>query len=106
LLSCLAYWGADELGQAQAAFAAGAQQLEAGGRITMASLDQCGLERLHGSLDVLATAAPLIKRRVLEACAACVARDGRVTQQEAELLRAIGDSLDCPIPPFLAPQPA
>jgi hypothetical protein len=30
-----------------------------------------------------------------------VVADGLVQAREAELLRAIADSLDCPIPPFL-----
>jgi hypothetical protein len=30
-----------------------------------------------------------------------VAYDGKIQPREAELLRAIADALDCPIPPFL-----
>ena len=35
------------------------------------------------------------------ACAHTVAADGQVLYREAELLRAIADTLDCPIPPFV-----
>jgi hypothetical protein len=35
------------------------------------------------------------------ACAACIGADGRVTVEEGELLRAISDSLGCPMPPLL-----
>ena len=42
------------------------------------------------------------KRKVLDACAYCVAADGKVTIEEAEMLRAIADSLDSPMPPFLS----
>jgi len=35
------------------------------------------------------------------ACAATVMADDEVTDQEAELIRAIGDGLDCPVPPFV-----
>ncbi len=41
------------------------------------------------------------KNYILEACIACVAADGRTTVTEAELLRSVADSLDCPIPPFM-----
>ncbi|HWM26388.1 MAG TPA: hypothetical protein VNP98_16350 [Chthoniobacterales bacterium] len=34
-------------------------------------------------------------------CAETVAADGIIQGREAELLRAIADSLDCPIPPLL-----
>jgi hypothetical protein len=35
------------------------------------------------------------------ACAATVMADDKVTDREAELIRAIGDALDCPVPPFV-----
>jgi len=31
----------------------------------------------------------------------CVSADSLITVDEAEMLRAIADSLDCPIPPFI-----
>ena len=42
-----------------------------------------------------------IKKNVLNACAQTVAADGVIQEMEAELLRAIADTLDCPIPPFI-----
>jgi len=35
-----------------------------------------------------------------------VAADGVIQQGEAELLRAIADALDCPVPPFVQPEEA
>jgi hypothetical protein len=43
----------------------------------------------------------LIKKGILTACAQTVAADGVIQEGGAELLRAIADTLDCPIPPFL-----
>ena len=71
----------------------------------MTPVQQCGLQALDDSLKELAKVSPAIKRTVLQACTACIAADGEVTIEEAELLRAIADSLDCPIPPFLAGTP-
>ena len=51
-------------------------------------------------LDKLTLASPELKRRLLKACAACVSQDNRITLEEGELLRAIADALDCPMPPF------
>jgi len=45
-----------------------------------------------------------IKKNVLEACALTVAADGVITELEAEMLRAIADTLDCPMPPFIPQQ--
>ncbi len=61
-----------------------------------------GLEAIDGALKVLETAAPRLKQRVLEACAACIGANGLVTTEEGELLRAVADALDCPMPPLMA----
>ena len=67
----------------------------------MLPVDQCGLSTLDEALTRLSAASPVLKRMILTACTACIAADGAVTVEEAELLRAVGDALDCPIPPFL-----
>ena len=41
-----------------------------------------------------------MKRKLIEAAAATVSADGSLQIQEAELLRAISDSLGCPMPPL------
>ena len=55
---------------------------------------------LDRALNELDAAAPPLKRRILAACAACIGADGQVTLEEGELLRAIADSLGCPVPPL------
>ena len=42
----------------------------------------------------------MIKKNLITACAQVVAADGVIVETEAELLRAIADTLDCPIPPL------
>jgi uncharacterized tellurite resistance protein B-like protein len=59
------------------------------------------LPRLDAALGRLVLSVPQIKKNVLNACAETVAADGLLQAAEAELLRAIADSLDCPIPPFI-----
>lgn len=100
LLSCLAYWGAEELPAAQKAFAAGVAKLGKG-EVAMLPVDQCGLPALDESLIQFDAASPALKRMILSACTVCIGVDGSVTREEAELLRAVADALDCPIPPFL-----
>jgi hypothetical protein len=46
-------------------------------------------------------AALQIKKHVLEACVQVVGADGVIQERQAELLRAIAETLDCPIPPFV-----
>lgn len=103
LLSATAYAGADNPTQAQAAFAKGAELL---GRIARAEIpwlppSECELPHLNAALDRFAQSVPQIKKNVLTACAETVAFDGLIQPREAEILRAIADTLDCPIPPFL-----
>jgi Zn-dependent protease with chaperone function len=103
LLSCLAYWGSDDPEDARRAFEKGWSEMGAGATDGMAPLDQCGLPLLDRALETLAQAAPALKKRVVAACAACIGFDGRVTVEEGELLRAVADAIDCPIPPLAAP---
>jgi hypothetical protein len=69
--------------------------------VRLAPTESCTLGAVDRALDRLAQAAPDVKKRILDACATCIAADGVVTSSEAELLRAIADSLDCPMPPIL-----
>ena len=103
LLSAMAYAGQEDPAQVEAAFARGAQLLSriAKNEIPFLPKADCDLPRLDAALERLALAVPQIKKNVLNACAETVAADGILQSSEAELLRAIADSLDCPIPPFI-----
>jgi Zn-dependent protease with chaperone function len=103
LLSAMAYAGQQDSAQAEAAFARGAQPLSrmAKSEIPFLPKVDCDLPRMDAALARLALAVPQIKKNVLNACAETVAADGIIQVHEAELLRAIADSLDCPIPPFI-----
>jgi hypothetical protein len=103
LLSTLAHAGHDDPAQAEKAFRQGAGPLSYAARVEMAFLpaDACGLEQFDLALQRLSQAAPQIRKSVLNACALAVATDGWIQEIEAELLRAVADTLDCPVPPFV-----
>jgi hypothetical protein len=104
LLSRLARAGQDSEKKAQQAFAQGVEELKKS-RLKLSWLEQeDGFEALSKALDRLNRVTPLLKRRLLRACGVCVSHDGQVTLREGELLRAIADALDCPMPPFLPGQ--
>jgi len=67
--------------------------------------DEVGLAQLDEALSLAASLVPGAKERVLRACAQVIAADRKVTESEAELFRAIADSLGCPVPPLLPGQP-
>jgi Zn-dependent protease with chaperone function len=103
LLSATAYAGADDPSQAKVAFAKGAESL---GRIARTKIPwlpptECDLAHLDAALDHFAQSVAQTKKNVLTACAETVAADGMIQQCEAEILRAIADALDCPLPPFV-----
>lgn len=67
-----------------------------------ALLPQAGLgaAQLQAALTQLADLSPLLKKPLLDACVDCVSQDGKLQVGEIELVRIIGDALDCPIPPW------
>ncbi len=103
LLSALAHVSSEDPAQCEAAFQNGARDLSAyaQAQIVYVSSDDCDLPHVDTALDRLNQAAPQIKKTVLNACVQVVAADGVIQEMEAELLRAIADALDCPMPPFL-----
>lgn len=63
--------------------------------------DQCSMNTLEAALNNIREAGPSVKRAILQACAEVVAADGQVHPAEGELLRAVADALDCPMPPLV-----
>ncbi len=56
---------------------------------------------LDRSLNVLGRMNSAGRKSLLQALARTVSHDGKLTATEAELLRAVCASLDCPLPPIL-----
>ena len=102
LLSALSRVGAGSAAAAATAFAAAVARIPPlAGQLQLQSADTCTLERVSAALDRLVQASPAIRKVVLAAGSDAVAADGVVEPDEADLLRAVADSLDCPIPPLL-----
>ena len=72
--------------------------------LRLLSEDEVGLASLDEALGLAASLDSRAKELVLRACAQVIAADGEVADSEAELFRAIGDSLGCPVPPLLPGQ--
>jgi len=103
LLSALAHVGQeDDEPAARTAFAQGRQFLDApGDQIQFVPRNEWDLARVDTALARLARCPASVQRNILLACGKTVAADNQVTEREAELLRAVADSLDCPMPPFV-----
>ncbi|GAB1269870.1 M48 family metallopeptidase [Aurantivibrio infirmus] len=103
VLSILAHSGNENASDANKAFLAGTKEL---GFTDLRLQDTSKLELndIDKALDALNHLKPLQKPTLLKALASAIAEDDQVTSSEAELFRAIADSLDCPVPPLLPNQ--
>mgnify|MGYP006157934903 FL=1 len=81
-------------------FAAGADALELS--LQLIAVSNIDFATLNNALDDLADLKPLQKPALLKACVSCITADGKIQAIEAELLRAIAATIDCPVPPLLA----
>jgi hypothetical protein len=99
LLSTLARFGHAESAAAERAYDAGMEVVlpDAHPRYAPPEPWTAPLDQALSRLDRLA---PVAKQRLVEALVTTVALDGRVTIQEAELLRTICATIHCPLPPF------
>jgi Zn-dependent protease with chaperone function len=100
VMTALAAWGTDNPGAAAVSFGEGMRMLDRqppaydAARTSLGDVDQ--------ALNTLSEASPQVKKQVIEACTRCVMADGRAAPNEADLLRAIADAMDVPMPPVAA----
>jgi Zn-dependent protease with chaperone function len=103
LLSAIAGFGnEDELNRLQA-FKKGATVLELSGtgKLKFLPPENCGIGQMDEALKAFEKCVPTLKKTLLIACGKAAISDGKITSNEAEILRAIGDSMGTPIPPFV-----
>jgi Zn-dependent protease with chaperone function len=106
VLALLAWEGQPESRDAERAFDAGMRSYVGGDHTyRLSDREQSSLSEFDAALQTLNQAAPAIKRRIVVACAACIMANQHVAVREAELLRAICDTLECPLPPLVAEAP-
>lgn len=96
LLSALAHAGEKDTRRAFAAGQARVPEIQ----LQLQPPETCTLEAIDQTLNRLDLASFPIKKRLLAGAIAVIVSDGKVAPDEAELLRAVADSLDCPMPPL------
>ena len=102
LIATLAKAGHDQATDVEYAFRNGLSSLPKKARPPLpTALPACSLPALSVAIKRLRLAAPKLKQSITSACAYTVLTDNLVTDQEAELLRAVVIALGCPLPPFL-----
>jgi Zn-dependent protease with chaperone function len=101
LLSALAWFDAAEDDRREASFRAGVESLNLkpdAGRLERTA--EMKLGAVDGALDRLAQADGPTKKKILNACGRVVMADDVIEPRQGALLRAVADTLGCPIPPF------
>ena len=101
LMSMLIYACVQDKSQIKAAFIAAEKELGLNNLILL-SRKQIKIETLGLAVDKLALLKPLLKPRLLKACLVVITLDQEYSPNEMELMRAIADVLDCPLPPYVA----
>jgi Zn-dependent protease with chaperone function len=102
VLALLAWEGQPEPDRAARAFDTGMRGYIDGDHThRLPPREECSLAEFDAALQTLNQSVPAIKRRIVDACAACILANQQVTVREVELLRAICDTLDCPLPPLV-----
>jgi len=101
LLSFLAWVGERQQGDARSAYAKAIHELDATDSESLAARGSYNLKHVDAALKRMRLTAPAVKKDLLQACVACMMADHHASVRETELLRAIADSLDCPMPPLL-----
>lgn len=99
LLSILAHSNDHEGVSEEEVFAIGAAKIDL--PIKLVQVAEISFERLNEALDELNKLKPLQKPALLKACVACITADQQVKPIEAELMRAIAATIDCPMPPLI-----
>jgi Zn-dependent protease with chaperone function len=100
VMSALAYQGKGDMEKATQRYAAGAKSLKHSS--SLLSKTECRVSELDKALNKLVLASPAVKKLVIDAAAHTVFSDNNVTAREAELLRAVADAMNCPLPPLMA----
>jgi Zn-dependent protease with chaperone function len=106
VVGVLAHAGAANDTAAAAAFAAAQRHLGAPALGTLPTRGTTAAEALEAAVADLATVSPLGKRNLLAACAVAAGHDGQIEPAEVELLRALADCFDCPVPLATGATPA
>jgi Zn-dependent protease with chaperone function len=104
LLTLMSRIGAGNARQSEEAFKMAMRSFTSVG-LAQAAETYCRLESMEGILNKLSGLSPLLKESLIGACADCVLHDGKISLPEAELLRAVAASLDCPMPPLVPERP-
>jgi len=99
VLSAIAHAGAEgDEAKAASAFARGRDALSLDAEIALLPAASSAPQQLDAAINELARVSPFGKRNLIHACAEVAADDGVLDPDEVDLVRALGELWDCPVP--------
>jgi len=101
LLSILAREGNKTEPIAVNAFQKAMNRLYGGKQMSLLAKEKCRVALLDKTLARLSETSFELRKQILNACMICIGADRWITEEEAELFRAIAENLDCPVPPLV-----
>ena len=106
ILSAVAYVSSEDPAHIKQAFVVGRECFPpvVAKKLEFRERSRWTFEQIGASLERLAASSPAIKRATIDACAHSAMSDGEVVAAEAQILRAICDHLDAPLPPLMPGQ--
>lgn len=99
LLSTIARFGHPDAASQRAAFNEGAKTLQVD--LTYDESEDANFSKLNDAVKSLRLLKPLVKPKLIKACAATALADGHISGDEGALLQGFAAALDCPLPPSI-----
>ncbi|MFV2089410.1 MAG: hypothetical protein ACC642_02030, partial [Pseudomonadales bacterium] len=99
LLSTLSRFGQSNTASRAQAFNEGAKALELD--LVFDASEDANFVRLNEAIRELRLLKPLVKPKLIKACAATALADGHISGTEGALLQGFAAALDCPLPPSI-----
>jgi Zn-dependent protease with chaperone function len=101
LLAVVARFGTDDHILQEVAFAAGGKDLALSANLSIQSIPSVSFRDLDAIIETLYQTSLKDREKIVRACYHVIWADSEVTLEEAEVFRAISDSLEIPVPPIL-----
>ncbi|HEY5653052.1 MAG TPA: M48 family metalloprotease [Pontiella sp.] len=104
ILSTIALYGHATEKAAESAFKNTVKHItKTGAGFEFLGIKECSWKNLNHALDQFEESSFKVKQWLLATTLACLMHDKKITVEEVELFRIIAITLDCPVPPWVAP---
>lgn len=99
-IGALAHFGRNQDGP-KPAFEKGLRSLSRSRSANLPPPSKCTPQKLEAALPRLQKMSPLAKRSFLDACSKTAEHDGKIAEEEIQILRGLSSALNCPVGPIV-----